>query len=94
MAHTKRTYALPHRILTSFESLVPPGDRSRVVGELLQNWLDEKEKAAMRSAVIEGCREMAEISLELEREFHPLEEEVHRALDAKPKTRRHRPRSA
>jgi hypothetical protein len=37
---------------------------------------------------------MTEVSLELERDFHPLEEEVHRALDAEPKARRRRPRSS
>jgi hypothetical protein len=44
--------------------------------------------------VIEGCREMADIYLEVEREYHPLEEEVHRALEAQPQARRNRARTA
>jgi len=42
---------------------------------------DERVRRDLRAHVVEGCREMAEISLELERDFHPLENEVHRAID-------------
>ncbi len=34
---------------------------------------------ALRQNIIEGCREMWDINVEIEREFHPLEEEVARA---------------
>ncbi len=37
---------------------------------------DEKN---LRQNIIEGCREMWDINVEIEREFHPLEEEVARA---------------
>ena len=90
MNHTKRTYALPSGAIEAFEKCVPSGERSAVVAALIQNWLDERERKAIRDSVIEGCREMADISLELEREFHPLEEEVHRALNDTPKARRRR----
>jgi hypothetical protein len=36
----------------------------------------ESDEEKLRRELIEGCREMAEILLETEREFHPLEEEV------------------
>jgi hypothetical protein len=78
---TKRTYALPSAAIDAFEKSVPAGERSSVVAALIQNWLDERERKAIRDSVIEGCREMAEISLELERDFHPLEGEVHRAIE-------------
>ena len=32
----------------------------------------------LRRDIIEGCREMADVHLETEREYHPLEEEVER----------------
>jgi len=38
------------------------------------------EREQLRQDIIEGCREMAEVNLQIEREFHPLEEEVDRLL--------------
>ena len=90
----KRTYALPPDILQQFEHTVAAGKRSAVIAGLLHEWLDKQRQEQLRRDVIEGCREMAEVYLEIEREYHPLEEEVHRALDAQPQTRRHRARSA
>jgi hypothetical protein len=54
-------------------------------------WLDSRKKEELRRAVIEGCREMADVYLEIEREYHSLEEEVQNALDAQPQARRGRP---
>jgi len=42
----------------------------------------------LRQEIVGGCREMADVYLAVEREYHPLEEEVHRALSASPKARR------
>ena len=91
MSHTKRTYALPAQIMTRFEHAVPAGERSRLVGKLLQDWLDDRERKALRADLAEGCRAMADIHLETEKEFHPLEEEVHRGVEDEPKTRRRSP---
>ena len=78
----KRTYALPPDTLERFEQVVAPGRRSAVIAELLREWIEERQREALRREVIEGCRDMAELYLEVEREYHPLEEEVQRALDA------------
>lgn len=94
MSHTKRTYALPDETVRAFESNVPSGQRSNLIATLLQQWLSERRRLAIRNDVIEGCREMADISRELERDFHPLEEEVHRGLDSPTKARRRRSRPA
>ena len=56
--------------------------------------LSAKKRDKLRRDVIEGCRDMATHYLEIEKEFHPLEEEVHRALDKQAPTRRRRPRTA
>jgi metal-responsive CopG/Arc/MetJ family transcriptional regulator len=77
----KRTYALPPETLARFEEAVRPGKRSAVIADLLREWLEAQRREQLRREVIEGCREMAETYLEIEREYHPLEEEVHRALD-------------
>ena len=90
----KRTYALPPDILQQFEQTVAAGKRSAVIAGLLHAWLDKQRQEQLRRDVIEGCREMADVYLEIEREYHPLEEEVHRGLDPQPQTRRHRARSA
>lgn len=38
--------------------------------------LDVTRRKRLRDEVVAGCREMAEIYVETEREFHPLEEEI------------------
>jgi hypothetical protein len=82
MALLKRTYALPPDALKEFENAVAPGKRSGVITELLQGWLEEQRRQKLRREVTEGCQVMADVYLELARAYHPLEEEVERALDA------------
>ncbi|MFQ6090476.1 MAG: hypothetical protein ACE5LD_03455 [Candidatus Bipolaricaulia bacterium] len=80
MGSIKRTYVLPPDLLERFERGVEPGRRSAVIAALLRQWLDERRRRRLRAQVIEGCHEMAEVMLEIEREFHPLDEEIDRAL--------------
>jgi metal-responsive CopG/Arc/MetJ family transcriptional regulator len=77
----KRTYALPPDALEKFEQAVDAGKRSAVIAELIREYLAEREREALRRDIIEGCEDMAEIYLEMEREWHPLEEEVARAFE-------------
>lgn len=88
----KRTYALPQETVRAFEETVTPGQRSTVLAGVLREWLEERRRAQLRQAVIVGCQEMAEVYLADEQAYHPLEEEVQRALDAPAKARRNRPR--
>jgi len=81
MGSIKRTYVLPPDLLAQFEEEVEPGRRSAVISELLRRWLDERRRQRLRAQVIAGCREMAEVMLEIEREFRLLDEEIDRALD-------------
>ena len=81
MNQSKRTYALPSETLRRFEREVAPGKRSAKVAELIESWIRERERDALRSDIIEGCREMGEIYLAMAHEWEPLEEEVARALD-------------
>ena len=46
---------------------------------------DQQGQADLRAAIIKGCKEMAEVYLETERDYHPLEEEVANA-QPEPKT--------
>lgn len=87
MGSIKRTYLLPPDLLEQFEQEVESGRRSKVIAELLSRWLDERRRKRLRAQVIEGCQEMAEVMLEIEREFRPLDEEIDRALDDTPQAR-------
>ena len=82
MGLAKRTYALPPETIDEFESVVESGRRSTVITELIRSWLDEQRRARLRSAIVEGCREMAEVYRETEQEYHPLEEEVERGVQS------------
>lgn len=76
MGPTKRTYSLPLETVERLERTVPPGERSALVARLMEQWLSEREQ--LRADIIEGCREMWDVYLEIENEWHPLEEEVAR----------------
>lgn len=82
MALEKRTYTLPPESLGPFERAVPAGQRSAVIAALMRAWLEQREQEALRNEIILGCREMAAEYRRIEKEFHPLEEEVERELSA------------
>jgi metal-responsive CopG/Arc/MetJ family transcriptional regulator len=92
MRLVKRTYVLPPGTLEEFERNVGAGERSAVVAQLLRDWLARRQREQLRQALIEGCREMAEVYREVEREYHPLEEEVQHALESESAPRRRRAR--
>ena len=76
----KRTYSMPVETIERFEHSVAAGRRSAIVSRLVNEWLDVERRARLRAEVIAGCLDMAELDIEIEREFHPLEEEVERVL--------------
>jgi metal-responsive CopG/Arc/MetJ family transcriptional regulator len=73
MSMIKRTFALPSDTLQEFEQIVSPEERNKVIAEALRDWLDKQK---LREAIIEGLHDMADILLEIEQEYHPLEEEA------------------
>ena len=83
----KRTYSLSAATVDDFEAAVRSGERSAIVEHALREWLDARKRDALRRGVIEGCREMSEVYLSMEKDYHPLEEELHRALEAEPQPR-------
>lgn len=92
MSLRKRTYALPADLLTAFENQFSAGERSAVIAGLLRECLEQKRREELRRQVVEGCRDMTDLYLAVEKEYHPLEEEVHRALENQPAARRCRSR--
>ena len=94
MALIKRTYGLPKNVLESFEAQVPAGQRGVLLARLVQDWLDRRRRAHLRQEIAEGCAAMAEVNLETEKEFHPLEEEVYRVLEEQSPARRRSARAS
>ena len=79
--HTqKRTYALPQKTVEKFEQIVASGQRSATLAHLIASWLKKQQEEALERDIIEGCREMSEVYLEIQREFDPLDTEVTRAF--------------
>lgn len=76
MQTQKRTYALPAETLQEFEEAVASGQRSTTLARLIEEWLEKRRDAALRQNIIEGCREMWDVYVDTEREFHPLEEDA------------------
>lgn len=81
MKLAKRTYARPTETLKRFEQEIAPGKRSAKVAELIENWIRERERQALRQNIIEGCREMWDVYRETAQEWEPLDREVDRVLD-------------
>ena len=79
MKTQKRTYALPKQTLEEFEQVVASGQRSTMLAQMIEQWLEKRREEALERDIIEGCHAMWDINVEIEREFHPLEEEVTRA---------------
>lgn len=44
--------------------------------QLIEDWLEKQREEDLRKNIIQGCREMWDVYVDVEREFHPLEEEV------------------
>jgi hypothetical protein len=65
---------LPNMILS-----IAAGTRSTVLSALPREWLDQLRSERLGREIIEGCRAMTDVYLEMEQAYHPLEEEV--ALD-------------
>lgn len=80
MQTQKRTYALPEKTVERFEQAVGSGQRSATLAHLIEAWLEKQRQEALEREIIEGCREMSEVYLEIQREFDPLDTEVTRAF--------------
>lgn len=87
MRLVKRTYVFPPSILDEFERTVGAGERSALLARLVQEWLETSKREQLRRDIIAGCRDMAEVYRDVEREYHSLEEEVQHAIEKEPASR-------
>jgi hypothetical protein len=81
MNTAKRTYALPSNTLQRFEREIAPGKRSAKVAELIELWIADRERDAIRGAIVEGCREMNEIYLANAGAWEDADDELWRGID-------------
>lgn len=76
MSLAKRTYSLPPEVISKFETRIPAGDRSSVLAQLIQNWVDDREREELRQQIVEGCKEMDDVYREVDREWASTSDEV------------------
>jgi len=57
----KRTYRLSLEILTRFEHLVPSGERSHAIEQLMAEEVEEQEIRMRRADIEAGLRHMADV---------------------------------
>ena len=81
METAKRTYALPSQTLKRFEREIAPGKRSAKVAELIEGWIREREREALREDIISGCREMDELYREVAKEWQGADDELWRNIE-------------
>lgn len=87
----KRTYSIEEQTLRAFEKIVDPGNRSNMVTRLLRQYLEEREREAIRKDLMTGLPEMAELYLEETKAWYPLEEEVYEKATRTSRTRTDNP---
>jgi hypothetical protein len=73
-------FDLPSDLAARLESAVPPGQRSAFIVEAIHTALRTLERDRLKAEMEECAREMYDEILQIEAEFHPLEEEIHRLL--------------
>lgn len=62
------------------EQLVPSGQRTEFVDRAVQEALRRLHQERLEEEIAECAREMHDEIMQIEAEFHPLEEELHRQL--------------
>ena len=81
MKLAKRTYALPHKTIEQFEITVDSGRRSGVIAELISNYLENRKREALRADIEQGCRDMWDLYRDINKEWEPTDDALHRAIE-------------
>ena len=81
MRLAKRTYSLPPALLQRFEARLGSGERSEMIARLIGEWLDELDRAELREQVIAGCTDMAQVYLDMDKEWNGAADEAWRELE-------------
>lgn len=71
----KRTYSIDAAMLVRFENLVPPGQRSSTVEELVTQRVEEIEAKKLRALIHEGLDYMADVYKEVKDDWSAVDSE-------------------
>ena len=71
----KRTYSLDSRLVSRFEKLVPVGERSQTIGDLLARRVEEIEQDRLNAEIREGLAYMTEVYAETAVEWRSVDAE-------------------
>jgi hypothetical protein len=74
------TFGFPPEIAARLEAAVPRRQRNAFVAKAILAQLESLEKEQLRADMEECAREMYDEIVQIEADFHPLEEEIHRQL--------------
>ncbi len=79
-AKRRYTFAFPDDLAARLETVVPPRQRNAFVAKAVREQLEALQRERLRAEMEECAREMYDEILQIEAEFHPLEEELHRQV--------------
>jgi len=71
----KRTYSLDSTLVDRFEELVPVGERSQTIGDLLAKRVEEIEAERLNNEIREGLAYMADVYAEIGSEWTSIDSE-------------------
>lgn len=71
----KRTYSLDSNLIGRFEELVPAGERSQTIEELLARRVDEIESERLNAEIRDGLAYMSDVYSDTDREWRGVETE-------------------
>jgi hypothetical protein len=80
MKPAKRTYVLPPDTVARFEQHIEPGKRSAVISELIDKYLENSRREALRRDIEEGCREMWDVYLDAAQEWEATDDALHHTI--------------
>jgi len=73
-----KNFALPKETSEALDRAVESEKQGELLASLIERWLEEQRRAALREAYVAGLKDMEDVSIRLEQDFNPLEEEWHR----------------
>lgn len=68
--------SLSESTIKLLDRIAPKGQKSRVISDALECYVEHKGKEELRRAVIEGAKSRAQRDLDLAEEWFPLENEA------------------
>jgi CopG family transcriptional regulator/antitoxin EndoAI len=74
--HQRINITLPEETIRLIDRVADKGDRSRFINQAVKRYVEEIGRANLRKQIKEGAQRRAELSLEIAKEWFPLEEEA------------------